>query len=123
MPVLLFKLNGVPEDEADDIRELLKAHGIEFYETSAGRFGISLAAIWLRDDSADLARARQLIDAYQDERAQRARSEYAALREAGRNETLWDRLRLQPLRVAGYAAVILFILWLSLVPFWSLIQR
>lgn len=117
MPILLFRLNGVPEDEADDVRELLATHGISFYETSAGRFGISLAAIWLRDDSGDLARARQLIDAYQDERAQRARSEYAALCEAGRNETLLDRLRLHPLRAVGYAAVILFILWFSLAPF------
>ena len=33
MRVLLFKLNGVPEDEADEVRALLADHGIDFYET------------------------------------------------------------------------------------------
>jgi len=116
MPILLFRLNGVPDDEADEVRELLSRHHVDFYETSAGRFGISLAAIWLRDDS-DFTRAQQLIDDYQVERTQRVRSEYAALCRAGRNETFLDRLRRHPVRFVGYAAVILFILWFTLAPF------
>jgi hypothetical protein len=116
MAVLLFKLNGVPEDEADEVRALLTEHGIAFYETSAGRFGISLAAIWLRDD-AQLADARRLIDAYQCDRVQRVRGEYEALRRAGEHETLWDRFRLSPLRFIAYVAVILLVLYFSLAPF------
>lgn len=119
MPILLFKLNGVPPDEAEEVRELLTAHGIEFYETSAGRFGISLAAMWLRDDS-QLADAQQLLDAYQRERMLRVRGEYESLRRAGRHETLWDRFRLNPLRFIAYATVILLILYFSVVPFLSL---
>ena len=42
MPLQLFNLRGVPEDEAEDIRQLLDEHEIEFYETSAGNWGVSL---------------------------------------------------------------------------------
>jgi len=119
MAVLLFRLNGVPEDEADDIRRLLNEHGITFYETHAGRFGISLAAIWLRDESQQ-ATARELLDTYQEARRQRVREEYEALRRMGRHETWWRRFGENPVRFLVYVGVILFILYLSLVPFFSL---
>lgn len=51
MSKLLFKLRGVPDDEADEIRALLAEKQIEYYETSAGNWGISLPALWLQDDS------------------------------------------------------------------------
>ena len=35
MAVLFFNLRGVPQDEADDVRELLQQHDIGFYETDA----------------------------------------------------------------------------------------
>ncbi len=119
MAVLLFRLNGVPEDEADEVRMLLNEHGISFYETHAGRFGISLAAIWLRDESQQ-AMARELLDSYQEARTQRAREEYQALRRTGRHETCWQRLREHPVRFLLYVGGILFILYLSLMPFFSL---
>ena len=75
MSVLLFKLNGVPEDEAEAIRECLSSQDIEFYETSAGNWGVSLAAIWLNDESR-LEEARALIAHYQRQRALRAREDY-----------------------------------------------
>ena len=49
MAQLVFRLKNVPEEEADDIRALLDEHDIEFYETSAGRWQISMAGIWVRD--------------------------------------------------------------------------
>ena len=33
MPILLFRLNGVPDDEAEDIRALLHDNAIDYYET------------------------------------------------------------------------------------------
>jgi hypothetical protein len=114
MPSLLLRLNGAPEDEVQEIRTLLDAHAIDYYETEAGRWGISLAAIWLPDGSMQEARARSLIETYQTERQQRARSQRTA-------ETWIDRSLRQPLRFAAFAVAILAVLYFSLMPFlrWS----
>lgn len=118
MPTLLFKLNHVPEDEAEEVRELLVEHRIRFYETSAGRWGISLAAIWVRDEDEDqLARAREVIERYQQARAERVRADYEASRRAGEHETLTSRLADHPLRSVLYLAGILAVLFFTLMPF------
>lgn len=118
MPILLFKLNGVPEDEASEVRALLEAHHIDYYETQAGRWGISVAAIWLRDDDDHREEeARRLIDDYQERRSQSARADYAARQREGRAETLADRFRHDPVRLLVYAAIILVILYFTLAPF------
>ncbi|RBO86030.1 hypothetical protein DFP76_101306 [Marinomonas aquiplantarum] len=58
MAILVFRLKYVPEEEIDDIRQLLTEHDIDFYETSAGRWQISMAGIWVRDkQQAEQARA------------------------------------------------------------------
>ncbi len=116
MAVLLFKLNGVPEDEAEEVRALLAENAIDVYETEAGRWGISLAAIWLRDED-QLTRARTLIDDYQHERYLRAREEYERKREAGELDTLLGRAMRHPVRFLLYLAAILLVLYLSLMPF------
>ncbi len=118
MPILLFRLNGVPADEADEVRALLDARHIDFYETQAGRWGISVAAIWLRDDDAEREEdARRLIDDYQQRRSESARADYAAQLQEGRAETLADRFRREPLRLLLYAAIILAIVYFTLAPF------
>lgn len=116
MAVLLFKLNGVPEDEADDVRALLDENHIDYYETEQGNWGISLAAIWLRDE-AQLDRAKILIDTYQQERFTRAREEYEAKKQAGELETMLGRALRQPLLFLFYLLAILAILYLSIMPF------
>ncbi|MCW8827894.1 MAG: DUF6164 family protein [Gammaproteobacteria bacterium] len=115
MAKLLFRLNGVPQDEAQDIRELLDGNRIDYYETSAGRWGISVAAIWLRDES-QLAQANELIDRYQQERYRLAREEYEKLKREGRLEGLLDRLRKNPLRILLYLLAIAAVLYLSILP-------
>ena len=45
MSKLLFRLRNVPDDEADEVRELLTQHSIEFYETGAGNWGISMPRV------------------------------------------------------------------------------
>lgn len=112
MAELLFRLNGVPEDEAEDVRELLKEAGIEFYETSAGNWGVSLAAIWLADDQ-QLDRARRLIDDYQQQRQQAMRQ--AALEQPP--EAFWQRFLRQPLQVIAILVLVGAILYISIVPF------
>ena len=64
MAIMLFKLRGVPDDEAEEVREVLKGAGIDFYETPPSRWGVSMEAIWLQDEE-QMERARALIDGYQ----------------------------------------------------------
>ncbi|MEN6584751.1 MAG: DUF6164 family protein [Sulfuricella sp.] len=116
MSVKLFPLNGVPDDEAEDVRALLTAGGIDFYETPAGNWGISAPAIWLNDES-QFAQARALIDAYQHERSLRVRAEYAQQQKEGRNRTVIDVIRENPLRFFVYLAVIVAIFYFSTKPF------
>jgi len=117
MPILLFRLNNVPADEAHDVRALLDANHIDYYETDAGRWGISLAAIWLRDDDERLDDARQLIDTYQQQRSSQARAEYDALNRTGRQETFLQRLIAHPTQLLLYLLAIVVIVYLTLVPF------
>ena len=70
MSRIAFHLNGVPEEEINDVRTLLDDAGIEYYETSAGRWGISTAAIWIRNDD-DFEAARAVIEQYQQELQQK----------------------------------------------------
>jgi len=88
LATLLFRLRNVPEDEADDVRDLLTRHSIAFYETSAGNWGVSLPAIWLHLDE-DYPQARQLLDNYQRERSARMREQYLADKAAGAPIPCW----------------------------------
>ena len=47
MSKLLLNLRMVLEDEADDVRAMLEAHRIEFYETRPSRWGVSHGGIWV----------------------------------------------------------------------------
>ncbi len=116
MSVLLFNLRGVPEDEANDIRALLAENNIPWYETPPGNWGISLPAIWLRDENL-LPAAKALIDEYQKARYERVHGEYEQLKREGRHKTLWSVIRENPLRVLVYMAIIAMILYFSVKPF------
>lgn len=119
MSVLLFKLRNVPEDEADDIRDLLESNNIEFYETSAGNWGISTPAIWLKNTD-DLEKAKSLIDIYQQERGISQREAYAQLKKSGEHKTLLDAFLENPFRFIAFVLFILVILYFSTKPFLSL---
>ncbi len=115
MAVLLFNLRNVPDDEADEVRALLTENNFDFYETSAGKWGISVAAIWLKDD-ARLPQARELLVNYQMQRSQEMRAEHQRLKDEGKLETFADRVRLEPLKVFIYLVIILVILYFSIAP-------
>jgi len=106
MAVLVFKLNDVPDEEADAVRALLIEHQIDFYETTAGNWGFSTAGIWLNNNE-DKLKARSLIDDYQQH-----------LLPVGEEVESFFQLAIrQPLRVIVYVLIILFILYFSLIPF------
>ena len=116
MPIRLFDLRGVPDDEADEIRALLTNNQIDFYQTSAGNWGISVPAIWLHNDT-HFDQAKQLIARYQEERFSKAQGEYTQLKREGKNRTIVDVAKEDPVRFIIYLAIALFILVLSVKPF------
>lgn len=110
-----MNLRNVPDDEAAEVREMLREHRIEFYETPPGRWGISAAGIWVRD-AHEAAQARNLLAQYQRERGERARAEYEARRRAGDTETLAGRMRREPLRVLTYLGLAALVACLGMLP-------
>ena len=121
MSILLFKLRGVPDDEAEEVRELLTAHKIEYYETTAGSWGISLPAIWLHDKD-QLEQAQTLLTQYQEERAQKAREIYAEQCRQGTQRTILTLFLESPVKWLVYISAILFVLYLATVPVTFLFQ-
>jgi hypothetical protein len=113
MSTLLFRLTNVPEDEADEIRELLRSNGIDYYETSAGNWGISMPALWLIKDE-DLFKARRLLEEYQHQRLITQREKYLQLKKTGVNISLISSIKERPLRFIVYLAAVLFILYVSI---------
>ena len=116
MAVRLFSLHNVPDDEAEEVRELLASHALDCYESPEGNWGISMPAIWLRDEG-QLQQARSLIAEYQEKRLVRVREEYALLQSAGKNRTLLDVIRENPLRFVVYLAFIAMVIYFSIKPF------
>ncbi len=115
MSKLLLNLRNVPDDEADDVRAMLDAHGIAYYETTPSMWGVSSGGIWVNEDAAIVA-AKRLMAEYQGRRQAEARAEYAAARSAGTAETFWSVLRAEPGRVALTLLAILFLLGLVALP-------
>jgi len=116
MARLLFKLSQVPDDEAQEIRDLLDNANIRYYETDSGFWRVGLDAIWLpsRDQEEE---ARALINEYQPKRLQEQKHNYAQLAAAGETLSLWQSFRIQPFRFIGILIAVAFVLGLTLIPF------
>ena len=112
MAKILFRLNGVSDDEANDVRDLLNHNTIDFYDTSAGNWGVSMAAIWIKDEQ-QYQHARSLLDAYQNERAKRIREEFALQKHQGQHKTMFDTIRQNPVNVMVHLGLALLVIYLS----------
>lgn len=119
MAKLLLNLRNVPDDEADEVRAMLDAGGIAYYETPPSAFGISAGGIYVSRD-AQVAEAKRLMADYQARRRERARAEYEAAVRDGTAETMWTVLREEPLRVLATVAAIVLLLGLVALPAWLL---
>jgi hypothetical protein len=116
MSKLLLNMRQVPEDEADEVRAMLREARLEFYETQPSRWGISYGGIWITEDG-DMVEAKRLMAAYQAARRDRARAERAIELRDGTAETFADVFRREPLRVVLTGLGILAMLaLLALVP-------
>ncbi|MDR2872958.1 MAG: DUF6164 family protein [Xanthomonadaceae bacterium] len=119
MGKMLFNLRHVPADEADDVRAMLDAAEIGYYETRPSPFGISAGGIWLKN-AEDHPRARQLLDEYQRQRRDRIRAEHAEARRQGNSETFLSLLYARPLFVVCMLLGIIAVASLVLLPYFLL---
>ncbi|QDH70335.1 DUF6164 family protein [Marilutibacter alkalisoli] len=115
MAKLLLNLRNVPDDEADDVRAMLDAARIDFYETPPSMWGISAGGIYVREDE-DVAQAKRLMADYQAQRRVRVRAEHEAAVRDGTSETFWSVLRAEPLRVVLTVIAIVLLLGLMALP-------
>ncbi len=106
-------MRNVPADEAQEVRELLEQHEIEFFETSAGSWGVSMPALWLINEE-QLQQAQQLLDEYQLMRSKRMQQEYVVNRQRGEAKSMWHNFSEQPLRFAAFMGLIVIVLIISL---------
>jgi len=121
MATLLFKLRNVPDDEAQEIRDILTEHHIDYYETSAGSWGISLPALWLHHEN-QLKQGKALIDTYQKERQAKAQEVYNKQCQEGTQRTIFTLMAETPLRFFAYLFAIVFVLYLATIPVSFLFQ-
>lgn len=119
MSILLFSLKNVSEEEAEEVRALLAANHIDFYETTGSNWGISSAALWLKDES-QLAEAKSLLDDYQHERGVTQREQYRQLESEGKQQTFLKAWRDDPVRITLYLLIIGAVLYFSLKPYLAL---
>ena len=111
MPTLLFSLRGVPADETDEIKELLDKHEINYYETSAGNWGVSMPALWLPNND-ELDNAQNLLNEYHTQRAITQRNIYQQLKRDKKNKRLFDVFIENPFKFLTYLLAIAFIIYL-----------
>jgi len=121
MSKLLFKLRNVPDDEAEAVRKLLNEHHIDYFETDAGNWGVSMPGIWLKEPE-NFSRAKDLLEEYQLQRAEQARAQYHQEQIAGTQKKILDSFREKPLITLGLVLFCLFVLYFSLKPFVTLIK-
>ncbi len=113
MAKLLFRMRDVPDDEAEEVRELLTQNEIPFFETFAGNWGISMPGLWLVNEQ-QFDKARALLDEYQEIRSTRVKSQYLKQREQGEIRTFWESFRAEPVRFSVYLGLAALVLFLSL---------
>ena len=113
MTLLLFNLRGVPEDEADEVRELLTEQDIDFYETSAGNWGMSTPALWLRND-ADWEKARIALNKYQHQRFLTSREHYIQSKKTGQETTFLKGFIEKPLLYCAYLFAMFLVVYVSI---------
>jgi len=120
MAKLFLNLRNVPGDEADEVRGLLRANAIDFYETQASPWGISAGGLWIQDAD-QMARAKRLMADYQAKRRDQARSQQAADEREGRADTFMGQLQARPGYVIGMLAAMIAIIVLTLALPWMLL--
>jgi hypothetical protein len=121
MATLLLNLRHVPDEESDEVRTLLDANGIEWYETPPSRWGVSGGAIWLADEARAEA-ALALLGDYQRQRVLRARAALDDARRDGMAPGWIATVREHPWRLAAAVLATACVIALLALPVYLLAQ-
>ena len=116
MAKLLVNLRNVPDDEADEVRDLFVTHAIDFYETKPSLWGVSAGGIWLAN-AQQVDEAQRLLADYQARRAATARAEREAAVREGRAPSTWSNLRENPRQAVVAVVGIVLMLAIVTLPF------
>ena len=116
MSRLIFDLRGVPDDEADEVRALLDAERVDYYETRPAPLGLFAGGLWLRENT-EYDRAKALLAGYQLQRRAAALARQAEAERDGTRETFWASLARHPVRVIAVLLGIVFIVGFTLLPY------
>ena len=119
MTKLFFNMHGVPEDEIQDVRELCETHEFDVYETEVGRWGIGLAAIWLREEE-KYEEAKAILDEYQKQRYENAQEDRKKIQNLNLAEGLYVKFKQDPNQFFLTLLALIIILGLTLYPFLNL---
>ncbi len=121
MPELLFNLKNVPEDEYQEVCELLQENDIHYYQTHKGFWGLGTEAIWLKSDE-QLMDAKTLLHGYMVERQKKAQENHQTDIEQGNVRTLFSTFKDQPMMFVLYTLAILVLVILTVSPFLALVD-
>jgi len=121
MSALIFRLRNVPEEEANQVRSLLDESRIDWFETSAGNWGIGMPGLWVKNAD-DATRARELIDSFQQELETAEKARFRELQKSGRAPTLVESIQARPFAMLAILIFCLFIIYISINPFLQLAQ-
>ena len=103
----------VPEDEAQEVRDLLGENDIEFFETFAGNWSISVPALWIRRDE-QFEEARKIIEEYQIGRTARVKQRLLDQKVKGEELNVVKVFYKDPLRFIFSLVAIIVVLYISL---------
>ena len=119
MPKLLFNMHGAPDDEIEEVRELCEEHELLVYETEVGRWGIGLAAIWLREED-QYKEAKAILDDYQKTRYENAQEDRKKMQSLSLAEGLYVKFKQDPNQFFLTLLALAIILGVTLYPFLNL---
>lgn len=112
-------MRDVPDDEAEEVRVLLKENNIEFFETFAGNWGISMPAIWVKNHN-EFELARKLLDDYQTLRSQKVRHDYQMKIDNGEARGSLQTFLDRPFQFLAYWLLIAIVVFISIYYFFNL---
>ena len=112
-------MHGAPEDEIEEVRELLESHNFDIYETEPGRWSIGIAAIWLKDET-QYAAAQEVLNEYQQQRYENAQADRAEIENLSVLQGLYIKFKQDPEQFGLTLLGLIIILGLTLYPFLNL---
>ncbi len=109
MSIRIMNLRGVPEDELEEVIDLLDAEEIPYYSTPDSVFKLTSPGLWVHD-AETAERAKAVLKTYQEERARNAQANRQRV-------SMFDAILQHPVKFFGSILISALIIYLLLAPF------